>query len=342
MNAEGFTGSALRRLRTSVLTFSAATALAFAATAGTALAQDAYPNKTVRILIPFSPGGAADTLARIVADALGKHWGQSVIVENRAGGNTIIGTAAAVKSAPDGYTLLFAGDQSITINPALGMAQPYSVEKDLAPISLIALNPSMLAVTIDTPAKSVQEFVALAKKKPKEITYGSSGPGSIQRLSMELLAQQAGIELIHVPFRGSNETVAAMLGNNINATINGVSNFMQLHAAGKVRLLATSSARRAKQVPEVPTVREAGGPELKNYEALSWFGMLAPSGVPQAIRDRIQADLVKVLRTPEMEKTLETRGFELVVNTAGEFGKIIADDTAKWRDVIRKGNIKAE
>ena len=304
-------------------------------------AQD-YPNRTVRIIIPFSPGGAADTLARITANALSKHWGQSVIVENRAGGNTIMGTAAAVNSAPDGYTLLFAGDQSITINPALGMAAPYSVEKDLVPISLIALNPTMLAVINDLPAKTVPEFVALAKAKPGAILFGSSGPGSIQRLAMELFAQTAGIELTHIPYRGSNETVADMLAGNVHSTFNGISNFAQLHAAGKIRLLAAAASHRAKQVPEIPTVREAGGPALKDYEALSWFGLLAPAGVPQAIRDKVQADLAKVLKTPESEKILETRGFELIVGSADHFKTVIESDTAKWREVIRKGNIKAE
>ena len=304
--------------------------------------QQDYPNKTVRIIIPFSPGGAADTLARITANALSKHWGQSVIVENRAGGNTIMGTTAAVNSAADGYTLLFAGDQSITINPALGMAAPYNVEKDLAPISLIALNPTMLAVINDLPAKTVPEFIALAKAKPKEIMFGSSGPGSSQRLSMEMFAQMAGIELTHIPYRGANETVADMLAGNVHSTFNGISNFAALYAAGRVRLLATSSSRRAKQVPEIPTVREVGGPALKDYEALSWFGLFAPAGVPQAIRDKVHTDLVKVLRTPKSEKILETRGFELVANTAAEFKTIIGSDTAKWREVIRKGNIKAE
>jgi tripartite-type tricarboxylate transporter receptor subunit TctC len=304
-------------------------------------AQD-YPNKTVRIIIPFSPGGAADTLVRITANALSKRWGQSVIVENKAGGNTIIGTAAAASSAPDGYTLLFAGDQSLTINPALGLATPYNVEKDLAPISLIALNPTMLAVINDLPVKTVPEFVAYAKARPQKVLFGSSGPGSIQRLAMEMFAQMAGIEMTHIPYRGSNETVASMLTGDVHATFNGISNFAQLYAAGKIKLLATSASHRARQVPEIPTVREAGGPALKDYEALSWFGMLAPAGVPQAIRDKVQADIALVLKTPESEKFLETRGFELVASTAAEFKRVIESDTAKWREVIRKGNIKAE
>lgn len=301
-----------------------------------------YPNRTVRLIVPFSAGGAADTLSRIIADALGKQWGQTVVVENRAGGNTIVGTAAALTSAPDGYTLLIAADQNMTINPALSMAAPYDVARDVAPISLIALNPTMLVVNNDLPARNVAEFVALAKQKPKSILFGSSGPGSIQRLAMEQLAQLAGIELVHVPYRGSNETVAGLLGGNVHTTFNGVSNFLQLAEAGKVRVLASSAARRAPQMPDIPAVRESGVAGLEGYETLSWFGIATHAAVPAPIREKIEADLIQAMKKPELEKLLQNRGFELVANSAAEFGALIKSDTAKWRQVVAKGGITAE
>jgi tripartite-type tricarboxylate transporter receptor subunit TctC len=263
-------------------------------------------------------------------------------VENRPGGNTIVGTTAAFNSAPDGYTLLIAADQNMTINPAMAMAAPYDVERDFAPISLIALNPTMLVVRPDVQARNVQEFVALAKQKPKTILYGSSGPGSIQRLAMEQFAQMAGIELVHVPYRGSNETVAGLLGGNVHTTFNGVSNFLQLAEAGKVRVLAAAASRRSQQMPQVPTVRESGVPGLQDYEALSWFGIVTHASVPGAIREKIEADLVRALKTPEIEKLLQARGFELVAGPSSEFKAQIKSETAKWRQVIAKGGITAD
>ncbi|MPZ38277.1 MAG: tripartite tricarboxylate transporter substrate binding protein [Rhizobiales bacterium] len=300
-----------------------------------------YPTKPVRIILPFSAGGAADVLCRIAAQALSKHWGHTVIVENRVGGNTVVGATAAVSSAPDGYTLFYTGDQTITINPLLYPA-PYNVERDLTPITLIALNPMLLAIKKDLPATTVGEFVELAKAKPKTISFGSSGAGSIQRLAMEYFAQLTGIELVHLPYRGSNETVADMLGGNVDSTFNGVSNFVQLLKAGRVRALAVSTGHRSKQVPDIPTVREAGGPALRSYATVSWFGLFAPTGVPQDIRDRIQQDLGRVLKSPEAIQALEARGFELVASTADEFRKVIAEDTVRWRDVIDKAGIKAQ
>jgi tripartite-type tricarboxylate transporter receptor subunit TctC len=332
------------KYRTHCALHAAIALVAFIATLGAplaALAQD-YPSKQVRIIIPFTAGGAGDTLVRLTASLLAKLWKQPVYVENRPGGNTVVGMTAAVNSEPDGYTLLFTGDQSITVNPLISSAAPYDVEKDLVPLSLIALNPLALAVSSDVPAKNVSEFIALARAKPDTILYGSSGPGSIQRMAMELFAQRTNIKLVHVPYRGANETVSGMLSGSVHASFNGISNFMQLVSAGRVRILAVAAGHRAKQIPDIPTVSEAGGPELKGYEALSWFGIFANAKVPKNIRDKIEADLALVLKMPEIEKTLHDRGFELVAGTGAEFKRVIDTDTAKWRDVITKGNITAQ
>lgn len=300
-----------------------------------------YPSRTVRILIPFSAGGGADVLLRIVANGLAERWKQSVVVENRAGGNTVIGTLAAINSAADGYTLLFAGDQSITINPALTTV-PYSVEKDLVPITQVANNPMLLVVTKSVPANNLQEFIALAKSKPKSILFGSSGAGSIQRLIMENFAQSAGIELVHVPYRGSNETVAGMLAGNIHATFNGVSNFVELLKADKLRALAIATRERSPQLPDVPAAWEAGDPKLRTLQTGSWFGFFAPAGTPTDIIAQVREDVAAVMTSPQVKQTVELRGFQPVANTSAEFAQIIKDETARWAQVIKEGNIKAD
>lgn len=300
-----------------------------------------YPQRNVRFIIPFSAGGGADVLLRIVANALAEHWGHPTVVENRAGGNTVVGTVAAINSPADGYTLLFAGDQSITINPAM-MKVPYSVEKDLVPITLVAKNPMLLVVTNDLPAKNLKEFIALAKAKPQSIMFGSSGAGSIQRLVMELMAQSAGIELVHVPYKGSNEAVTAMLGGEIQADYNGVSNFVQLLETGKLRALAVATDVRSSQLPDVPTVKEATDGQITNLDTGSWFGLFAPAGTPPAIVAQVQKDVATVLAKPEVRKNIEARGFIPVASPSAQFAETIKTDAVAWQKVIKDANIRPE
>jgi tripartite-type tricarboxylate transporter receptor subunit TctC len=300
-----------------------------------------YPNRNVRIIIPFSAGGGADVLLRIVANALSERWKQSVIVENRVGGNTVIGTVAAINSPPDGYTLYFAGDQTITINPGLTTV-PYKVERDLVPITQVANNPMLLVVNKSVPANTLQEFIALAKSKPKSITFGSSGAGSIQRMIMENFAQAAGIEMVHVPYRGSNETVAGMLAGDIHATFNGVSNFVELLKADRLRALAIATRERSPQLPDVPAAWEAGGEKLRTLQTGSWFGFFAPAGTPAEIVAQVRQDVADVLATPQVKQAVELRGFQPVANSPAEFAQVIRDETARWAQVIKDGNIKAD
>lgn len=265
-----------------------------------------YPNRNVRIIIPFSAGGGADVLLRIVANGLAERWKQSVIVENRVGGNTVIGTVAAINSPPDGYTMYFAGDQTITINPGL-ISVPYNVERDLVPITQVANNPMLLVVNKSVPANTLQEFIALAKSRPKSITFGSSGAGSIQRMIMENFAQSAGIELVHIPYRGSNETVAGMLAGDIHATFNGVSNFVELLKADKLRALAIATRERSPQLPDVPAAWEAGDEKLRTLQTGSWFGFFAPAGTPAEIIAQVQRDVADVLAKPQVKQAVELR-----------------------------------
>ncbi len=297
-----------------------------------------YPNRTVRIIIPFSAGGAPDVLMRVVAQGLSEKWGQSVVVENRPGGRTFIGTTAVTKSAPDGYTLLFTADGTFILNPLLYPSLPYSVT-ELAPITLVATSPHMLAVNKNVPASTVREFIDLAKAKPRTLTYGSTGPGSIQHLAMEFFSRLAGIKLVHVPYKGANETATALLAGEIASTINGVATILPHLSSGVVRALAITTKQRSQLLPAVPTMQEAGVPGFSSQGA---FGLLAPKGVPQEIGDKIQRDIMEVVQRPEVQKVLLARGFELSPGGPAEFHKLIDEETEKWRRVITEAKITGE
>lgn len=297
-----------------------------------------YPDRAVHIIIPFTAGGAPDVLLRIVAQKLSEKWGQGVVVENRAGGNTLIGTVAAAKSAPDGYTLLLAADQTFVLNPLLYGSLPYSM-KELDPIVLMASIPHMLAVANKVPASNVKELIALAREKPDTITYGTTGPGTIQRIATEYFAGIAGIKLVHVPYKGANETTTAILSGEIDMTINGMSNILPHISSGKLKALAVSTAKRNPLAPDVPTMQEAGVP---GYTSQGAFGLFAPAGTPRDIVAKIDTDVAEVLARPDVAKALEARSF--VVDTAGpeQFEKFIAAETGKWESVIKRVGIKIE
>jgi tripartite-type tricarboxylate transporter receptor subunit TctC len=297
-----------------------------------------YPSHPVRVIIPFTAGGAPDVLLRLVAQHLQDKWRQGVVVENRAGGNTLVGTVAAAKSAPDGYTLLLAADQTFVLNPLLYASLPYSM-KELDAIVMMASIPHMLAVANRVPVSSVGELIALAKEKPGTLTYGTTGPGTIQRIATEFFAGIAGIKLVHVPYKGANETTMAILANEIDMTINGISNILPHIAGGKLKALAISTAKRNSLAPNVPTMQEAGVP---GYTSQGSFGLFAPAGTPRDIRDKIAADVAEIMARPDVRKALEARGF--VIDNAGPaaFDKFIADETVKWQKVIKQANIKGD
>jgi tripartite-type tricarboxylate transporter receptor subunit TctC len=297
-----------------------------------------YPTRPVRVIMPFTAGGAPDVLLRIVAQQLQDKWRQGVVVENRAGGNTLVGTVAAAKSAPDGYTLLLAADQTFVLNPLLYSSLPYSM-KELDSIALMASIPHMLAVANRVPASTVKELIALAKERPDTLTFGTTGPGTIQRIATELFAGIAGIKLVHVPYKGANETTMAILANEIDLTINGMSNILPHIEGGKLKALAVSTAKRNPLAPNVPTMQEAGVP---GYTSQGSFGLFAPAGTPRDIRDKIAADVAEILARPDVQNMLEARSF--VIDSAGPdaFDKFIADETVKWQKVIRQANIKGD
>ncbi len=317
--------------------------MAIAAAIGTfllpsaAFAQD-YPNRTVRVVVPFPAGGVPDVLFRILALGLSDKWGQPVVVENRAGGNTIVGTMAVVRAPADGHTLLFTTDGTYILNPLLYSTLPYTT-KDIVPISLVATSAHALAVNKSVPVRSVQEFVALAKSKPKAFTYGTTGPGSIQRIAMELFSRIAGIELLHVPYKGSNETMNALISEEITATINGAFNILPLMGTGTIRALAISTPQRSPFAPDLPTLQESGVP---GYSSQGMSGLFAPVGVSSEIRAKIHRDIAEVLKRPDVIRSLERNYFQIQGKNAEEFQAIIDQETAKWRRVITDANIKGD
>lgn len=297
-----------------------------------------YPNRPVRVIIPFTAGGAPDVLMRLVGQALSDKWGQGVVIENRAGGNTMVGTVAAAKSAADGYTLLLAADQTFVLNPLLYASLPYSM-KELDAVALIASIPHMLAVANKVPVSNVKELIALAKAKPDTITFGTTGAGTIQRIATEYFAAIAGVKLVHVPYKGANEATMAILQGEIDMTINGMSNILPHIEGGKLKALAVSTAERNPLVPNIPTMQEAGVP---GYTSQGSFGLFAPAGTPRDIRDKVAADVAEVLSRPDVKKALEARSFVVTSLGPDPFDKYIASENVKWDTVIKRAGIKGD
>ncbi|MEW6453975.1 MAG: tripartite tricarboxylate transporter substrate binding protein [Pseudomonadota bacterium] len=297
-----------------------------------------FPSKTVRIVIPFSAGGAPDVLMRIIAPHLSEKWKQPVIVENRPGANTNIGTVVVTKADADGHTLLFTADGTFILNPLIYSSMPYSVS-ELAPVSLVATASAMLAIGTHVPANTVSEFIALAKAKPGTLNYGSTGPASIQRLQMEYFSALTGVQLLHVPFKGANETTMAMLANQIDSSIPTSSNVLPHIPTGKLRALAITTAKRSPKAPDVPTMQEAG---VEGYETYSMFGLFAPAGTPADTIKKIHSDLTEVAMRPEIQELLAARSFEVEGKNGAEFQKIIDRDTVKWQKVITAAKIRED
>lgn len=302
-----------------------------------ALAQT-YPNRTIRLVVPSSPGGGTDITGRIVAHKLTEQLGQQVVVDNRAGAGTIIGNEIVAKAAPDGYTLLM-GLSTLAINPSMYAKLPYDALKDFAPVSLAVLSPNILTVHPSVPTKTVKEFIALAKARPGSITYGSAGLGTSPHLSGELLKVLAKIDIVHVPYKGSGQSVIGLLAGEIGANFPSVPTAIPHIKAGKLRGLGVTTAKRTQALPEVPSIAEAGVP---GYEATQWFGVLAPAGTPRAIIDRLHQEMVKLLRAPDVRERLIADGTEPVGNTPEEFAAYIKSETDKWTKVIKAAGIKAQ
>jgi putative tricarboxylic transport membrane protein len=313
--------------------------LVFALTFDTRASQAIdFPTRTVRVVIPFSAGGAPDVLFRIVAHHLSEKWKQPVVIENRPGANTNLGTVVVTKAEADGHTLLFTTDGTFIFNPLIYSSMPYTVS-ELAPVSLVATASSMFAIGTHVPAKTVSEFIALAKSKPGTINYGSTGPASVQRLQMEYFAVLTGVQLTHVPFKGANETTMAMLANQIDVSITGTSNIVPYLPTGKLGALAITTAQRSPLAPEVPTMQEAGVP---GYETQSLYGLFAPARTPPDTINKIHADVTEIIMRQDVRSLLAARSFDAQGKPAAEFQKIIDSDATKWQKVITTAKIRED
>jgi tripartite-type tricarboxylate transporter receptor subunit TctC len=297
-----------------------------------------YPTKTVRIVVPFPAGGVPDILARILAQGLSEKWQQPVVIENRSGANTTIGASFVARSSPDGYTLLFTTDGTFILNPLLYSKLPYSME-ELTPVSLVATSVHALAINSSVPARSVKEFVSLAKAKPSQLSYGTSGPASIQRIAMELLCRTEGITLLHVPYKGSTETMTALLAGDISATINGGLNIFPLLENTSIRALAVTSPTRSKFAPNLPTMQEAGVP---GFVSQGISGVFVPTGTPAEARNKIHQSIAELLQRTDIKDALNKSFFEPQGKDGDEFRHVIREATERWRRVITEAKIAIE
>ena len=325
-------------MKKSHLTSLAAAALAFASVAANAQDPKSYPAKPIRFIVPFAPGGGVDIVARAVASKLTDIVGQQIIVDNRGGGGTIIGTELGARAAPDGYTLLF-GSTTLAINPTLRSKLPYDTLKDLVPVTQASFQAYVLSVHPSVPAKSVKDFIALAKAKPGTLTFGSPGIGSGSHLVAEFFALSTGIKTIHVPYKGSSPAMADLIGGQIQFTYGTILAIVPHVRSGKLRALAVSSSNRSGIMPDVPTIAEAGVPR---FDATSWNGVFVPAGTPRFVITRLHEGVVRALQTPEVRERLTGDGAEPVGSTPDQFAAFVRAEIAKWGKVIKAAGIKAD
>ena len=319
--------------------FAGALAAAVLALAGAAQAQGNFPTRAVTLTVGFAPGGGTDTAARIVAKKLSENIGQSVVVENRAGAGGNIAAQHIANAAPDGYTIHLTSVGPMTVAPAMQKNLPYDVKRDIAPITMGVMFPNVFVVPVDVPAKTLAEFVALAKGQPGQLTYASSGVGGAGHLAGELFKQRAGIDLIHVPYKGGGPAMTDLLGGRVTMYPAVPSTALPHIESGKLRALATTGARRTAQMPNVPTVAESGYP---GFEATNWYAFVASSKVPHEILDYWNRELVKVLRDPAIGAELAKHGLDPAPGTREELARYIDKETETWGRVVREAKITAE
>jgi tripartite-type tricarboxylate transporter receptor subunit TctC len=308
-----------------------------AVSAQTAVAPN-YPVRSIRYIVPQGAGGSSDTLARVVTQKLSESLGQQVVTDNRPGATGNIGTEIAARAAPDGYTLLQVATSHAT-NPALSVKMPFDPIRDFAPVTLLSQSPNLWIVHPSLPAKNMRELIALAKARPSEINFSSSGTGSSQHLAGELLKSLARIDIVHIPYKGSPPALIDLLGGRVVLMCSTIAPAMPLVKSGKLRALAVTGLKRSAAAPEIPTVAESG---LPGYEATAWQGVLAPAGTAREIIVRLNAELVRIINLPEVRKPLAEQGYEPAGNSPEQFADYIKSEIAKWTRVIKAAGIKAE
>ena len=303
-----------------------------------AAVADVYPSKPVKLILPFPPGGGTDILGRLIGEQLSARLGQPVVQENRGGAGGNLGAEAVARAAPGGYTLLLAAP-TLAISPALYPKLAYDPLKDLAPIALVATVPNVMITHPSVPARTLQEFIALAKRRPGELNFGSGGAGTSNHLGGELFNMVAGVKLEHVPYKGVNLAMQDVLAGNVQLVFIGIPAAAPHIRAGKLRALAVVAPRRSSALPDVPTAAEAG---LPGFEVTTWYGVLAPAGTPRAIIERLNTELARIMLAPELQPRLADMATDPRAGTPEEFGAYLREETAKWGKVIRDAGIRVE
>jgi tripartite-type tricarboxylate transporter receptor subunit TctC len=303
--------------------------------AGSAAAAGSYPERPIRLIVPFAPGGGTDINARILQEPIGTALGQTIVIDNRPGAGSSLGSSIAAKAAPDGYTLLL-GTISLTINPSVYKHLPFDAQKELIPITRVSDQPSILVVRPVFPAKTFKEFIALARASPGKFNFGSAGVGTGSHLSTTLLTLRTKVDMVHVPFKGTGPALTALLGGEISVYSSTFASALPHVKAGRLRPYAVTTVYRAKPLPDVPTLQEEG---VQDFEYAAWYGMFAPVGTPQRVLDKIYKATVGALRNPRVLQLYDAQGLNPTPMTSSEFRKYFAAEKKKWADVVREAKI---
>jgi len=303
-----------------------------------AVRAQTYPSRQITLIIPFAVGGSNDMVGRAIGKKLTEAWGQPVIVENRPGAGGMIGTGAVAAAPPDGYTLLLVSS-TFTINPAIRKSMPFDTIKDFTPVAFIARSPLLVTASNKLPVKSAKELLALARSKPGQITYASSGPGSINQISTELIALSAGAQLMHVPYKGGAPALNDLLGGHVDIYVSSLPQVLPLAQNGQAKALAVTSARRTALLPDVPTLEEAG---IAGFDLWSWWGVVGPAGMPANVVNALNSEIGKMLNSPELSTFLSNEGAEAETMTPQQFGDLMRSETARWIKVAHEANISIE
>ena len=298
-----------------------------------------YPNRSIRLVVPFVAVGSTDIVARLVAQKLTESWDKQVVVDNRSGGNGAIGMEIAARAVPDGYTLVLGYIANLGTGPALNPKLPYDAIRDFAPISHIVTAPSIVVIYPGLPARNLQDVIALARVKPGAIAWGTSAVGSIGHMSGELLNRLAGVQMTHVPYKGGGQAVVDVVGGQIPMVIIGMTAATPHVRAGRLRAIATTGAKRSFAFPDVPTVAEQGFP---GFAADAWYGLLTTAGTPRPIVDKLNGEVIRIMKLPESKERMANVGFEIVASSPAEFAQLIREEIPKWTKVVREAGIRAE
>ncbi len=314
------------------------TMVLFALLSGNAFAQ-AYPSRPIHLVVPFPAGGPTDVIARAIGQKLSDAVGQPVVIDNKPGAGGAIGSEAVAHSAPDGYTVVIGTSSTHSIGPALNPKTPYKVERDFAPVSLVATAPNVLIVSPKLPVNSVRELIALAKAQPGKLNYATSGVGTIVHLSSVLFANMAGIDIVHVPYKGVTQALPDIMSGQIALMFDNIVGVLPRVKAGQEKAIAVTSLKRSALAPNIPTVAESG---LPGYESETYFGVFAPAGTPDAVVTKLSQDLAQVLKRPDLKELLATQGAEAVGSDPAKLAAVVRADTAKWEKVIKAAGVKIE